>query len=56
MIKRIRNFDSQDWRHVRSLTANIFVQLLKGDWAEAKDAAYWLRLHFTHDSERVDDR
>jgi hypothetical protein len=55
MIKRILNFDAHDWRHIGFLARNMFVQILKGDWAEAKDATYWIRLHLTHDSERVDD-
>jgi hypothetical protein len=55
MIRRILNFDAHDRRHIGFLIRNMFVQFFKGDWAEAKDAAYWIRLHLTYDSERVDE-
>lgn len=53
VLKRLRSYDEHDWRHVRFLFKNMFKQLVVGEYGEAKDAFYFLKLHLTHDSERV---
>lgn len=54
MIKRIINFDKQDWKHVSSLFVNGIKQFFKGDLHESKEAFIWLKTHFSYDSKRVD--
>jgi hypothetical protein len=53
MVKRIIKFDNQDWKHVNFLFVNMIKQFVKGDFNESKEAFYFLRLHFTHDSQKV---
>lgn len=53
MIKRILKFKADDWKHIWFLFKNMIVQFLKGDFLEAKDAWYWIRIHVEFDSKRV---
>ncbi len=54
MIKRILNFDIQDWKHIRYLSLNFFIQLTRGNLIEVKDALYWIKLHISYDSNKVE--
>lgn len=54
MIKRLFKFDEKDWKHVKFLFHNMFKQFFKGDLHESKEAYYWLKLHLTYDSKRID--
>lgn len=51
--KRTRDFDKQDWKHVRWLFGNMIKQFIICEYGEAKEAFYFLKLHLTHDSTRV---
>lgn len=53
MFKRIIKFDKKDWLHIRFLLGNFLKQLLKCDFAESKEAFYWVKLHVFYDSKRV---
>lgn len=53
MLKRILNFDKQDWKHVRFLFGNMIKQWILMDYNESKEAWIFLKLHFTYDSKRV---
>lgn len=55
MIKRIVNFDKQDWKHVSWLFNNMLKQLfIEFNWHETKESYYWIMIHLTHDSNRVE--
>lgn len=55
MIKRIWKFDNKDWNHIRFLFKNLFVQaLIKFNWHETKETCWWIRIHLSYDSERVE--
>lgn len=54
MIKRVINFDKQDWKHIWFL----FTGMLKSffidfDWHETKECFIFMKIHLTHDSKRV---
>ena len=50
--KRVLNFDKQDWKHIIFLFTNMIKQWFLMDYNESKDAWIFLKLHFTHDSDR----
>lgn len=55
MIKRILNFDKQDWKHMRFLFLNTLKQfLIKFDWHETKEGIIWMKIHLTYDSTKVE--
>jgi len=54
LIKRIMNFKEEDWKHVGFLFLNMLKQFFNGDIQESKEAFYFMRLHFTNDSQLVD--
>ncbi|AEO93491.1 gp232 [Bacillus phage G] len=54
MIRRMLNYDKKDWNHVRFLFFNMIKQFFLLDFKESKEAWYFLKLHLTHDSNRVD--
>lgn len=54
MIKRLINFDKQDWDHVSFLFTNMMKQLfVKFNWHETKESYIWLKIHLMYDSHRV---
>lgn len=53
MIKRLMKFNLNDWRHIVFLLNNAAKNIHKGDYLEAKDALYWIRIHLTYDSNKV---
>lgn len=53
MIKRITSFKNDDWRHIFFLLKNVAKNFFKGDFHEASDALYWIRVHLSFDSNKV---
>lgn len=53
MIKRLMKFHFNDWRHIVFLLNNASKNIHKGDYLEAKDALYRIRIHLTYDSNKV---
>ena len=53
MIKRILGFKLHDWKHVGFLLRNCIRQLFKGEFNEAIDALYWIKIHLSYDSKLV---
>ncbi|UYL12624.1 hypothetical protein DUT89_10035 [Bacillus subtilis] len=53
MIKRIMSFKYDDWRHIFFLLKNVAKNFFKGDFHEASDALYWIRVHLSFDSNKV---
>lgn len=54
MIRRILNFDKQDWKHMSFLFANMFKQFfIEFNWHEVKDSYYWIKIHLSYDSKKV---
>ena len=53
MLKRIMNFDKQDWKHCLWLFGNMIKQFLLWDFKESDEAWALLKLHFTHDHTRM---
>lgn len=51
---QIINFDKQDWKHVWWLLKNMIYQFTIGDFEESKEAWYWLKMHCTYPSNRID--
>jgi len=54
LIKRIFGFDKQDWKHLRFLLINMIKQFIKGNFHESKEAYYWIKIHLSYDSKRLD--
>lgn len=55
MLKRVMNFDKQDWKHVSWLTGNMLKNFfIRCDLSAARESWLWLKLHFTHDSKRIE--
>ena len=54
MIKRLYLFGRRDWCHVFWLLGNAIKEYSKGNTEEAVDALYWIRIHMSYDSERID--
>lgn len=55
MVKRIINFDKQDWKHMRFLFKNMLIQFfVKFDWHETKESYIWMKIHLTYDSTKVE--
>ena len=52
MVKRVLNFDKQDWDHVSTLFFNGIKQFLKGDVEQSREAFYFMKLHFEFDSHK----
>lgn len=56
MIKRMMQFDKKDWKHMRFLFKNLFIQVfIKFDWHETKDTYFFIKLHLYCDSTYVGD-
>ncbi|MCP1459499.1 hypothetical protein J3D57_001469 [Bacillus amyloliquefaciens] len=53
MIKRIMSFKSDDWRHIFFLLKSAAKNFFKGDFHEANDALYWIRIHLSFESNKV---
>jgi hypothetical protein len=53
MIRRILNFDRQDWQHIGWLLGRILSGFWNGNAEQIVDAWRWLRLHLEYDSTRV---
>lgn len=53
MIKRILNFDKNDWKHILYLLKNCLIQGINGNFEESKEALYWIKIHLTYDSNKV---
>lgn len=53
MIKRVFGFKSDDWRHIFFLSRSATKNFFKGDFHEATDALYWIRVHLSYDSNKV---
>ena len=53
MIRRVINFDKQDWSHIGLLLKNAVVQSFKGEFTEAYDALYFAWFHVKYDSNRI---
>lgn len=54
LIKRLKNFNKQDWKHVSFLFKNGIKQFLKGDFHESKEAFIWIKIHMSYDSKKID--
>ena len=52
-IKRVLNFNKNDWKHVWRLFRNMIKQFLKGDFRESKEAYWWIKIHLSYDSKKV---
>lgn len=48
MFKRILSFDKNDWKHVTWLFRNMIKQFIIGDFHEAKEAYYWIKIHLSY--------
>ena len=56
MLKRIANFDTEDWKHIWWLFKNMLKQFfIECDFEEAKLAWLFITMHFCYDSHRKDD-
>lgn len=55
MIRRVLSFDTQDWKHVSWLFGDMCISALKLDFHEAREAYIFMKLHFTHDSTRIEE-
>jgi len=53
MLKRILNFDKQDWKHMRFLFFNMFKQFFKGDLHESRESFIWMKIHLSYNSNMV---
>lgn len=52
MIKRILNFDKEDWKHCWWLFRNMIKQFILMDFKESEEAWLLLKLHLSYDSDR----
>jgi hypothetical protein len=53
IIKRILNFNKDDWNHLWWLFKNMIKEFIAGNYDESVDAFYWIKIHFTYDSKRI---
>lgn len=53
MIKRIMNFDKQDWKHVSWLFRNMVKNFWLCKFEDSYELWLFLKLHFTHDHTRL---
>lgn len=53
MLKRILNFDKNDWKHISCLFKNMIKQFIFGDFHEAREALYWIQIHLNYDSNKI---
>ena len=50
-MNKQRNFIAfHDVKHIWWLAQNAMKQVCKGNWGEAAEAIYFIRIHLTHDS------
>lgn len=47
-------FNWRDTKHVLWLFGNFFKQLFKGDFAEAVDSLYWIKIHFEYEHRLIE--
>lgn len=53
MLKRIVNYNKEDWKHISFLLKNSVIQFYKGNFNDSIDALYWIKIHLTYDSTKV---
>jgi len=51
MIKRILNFNKQDWKHMSFLFGTLITNFFKCDYHEMLESYYLLKLHLSYDSQ-----
>jgi hypothetical protein len=50
---QILKFKRDDWKHVWWLFKNMIYQLSIGDFKESKEAWYWIKIHCTYPSNKL---
>jgi hypothetical protein len=53
-VKRVKGFEEHDWRHLRWLLRTGIEELFKGNFHEVRESYYWIRIHLSYDSRRVE--
>jgi hypothetical protein len=49
---QILKFKKDDWKHVGWLFRNMIYQFCIGEWGEAKEAFYWIKIHCIYESNK----
>ena len=52
MIKRIINFDKEDWKHIWWLFKNMIKQFMLFNFKESHEAFLWIKIHLMYDNRR----
>lgn len=53
MLERISNFNKDDKKHLWRLFKTMVNQFIIGDFHEAREAFYWIKIHLIYDSKKI---